>query len=86
MNFWDSQYRRIWLPYVVRQCGKQENPKVCAILNRNYQPLSNVESISLATGTESGQEITWPFYSNHPNTPDYVLKHVVFSHGGASHG
>ena len=56
MNFWDSQYRRIWLPYAVRQCGKQENPKVCAILNRNYQPLSNVESISLATGTESGQK------------------------------
>ena len=56
MNFWDSQYRRIWLPYVVRQCGQQKNPKVCAIMNRNYHPLSHVESVSYSTGTECGQE------------------------------
>ena len=58
MTFWQSQYRRVWLPYVVRPITREDgsqNNKVCAILNRNYQPLSNIESVGLSTGTEHGQ-------------------------------
>jgi hypothetical protein len=58
MTFWQSQYRRVWLPYVVRPITREngfQNNKVCAILNRNYQPLSNIESVGYSTGTEHGQ-------------------------------
>ena len=39
-DMWALKYRRIWLPYIVRP--SHTNDKVCCILNRNYQPLSNI--------------------------------------------
>tara|TARA_Y100001951_G_C11209431_1_gene222066 strand:+ start:21 stop:437 length:417 start_codon:yes stop_codon:yes gene_type:complete len=39
-KMWYLDYRRIWLPYTVRP--SHTNDKVCCILNRNYQPLSNI--------------------------------------------
>jgi hypothetical protein len=52
-NMWDLKYRRIWLPYHISP--SKSNDKVCCILNRNYQPISNITNVDITTDSTSNK-------------------------------
>ena len=52
-NIWNSKYRRIWLPYHISP--SESNNKVCSILNRNYQPISNITNVGSTTDSTSNK-------------------------------
>ena len=66
-NFWQSTYRRIWLPYLLREvtnvpkwisCFPSIKTKhIFVILNRNYRPISHVGTVGWQT---SGAEMERP--------------------------
>ena len=66
-NFWQSTYRRIWLPYLLREVTNVpkwiscfpliKTKHIFVVLNRNYRPISHVGTVGWQT---SGAEMERP--------------------------